>query len=29
MWPVAFALAKLTPAEEKRIAALVRQAVGA
>jgi uncharacterized protein YdhG (YjbR/CyaY superfamily) len=29
MWPVAFALAKLTPAEEKRIAALVKQAVGA
>ena len=29
MWPNAFALMKLTPAEEKRIAALVRQAVGA
>jgi uncharacterized protein YdhG (YjbR/CyaY superfamily) len=28
MWPVAFALKKLTATEEKRIAALVRQAVG-
>lgn len=28
MWPIAFALAKLTPAEEKRIAALVKKAVG-
>ena len=28
MWPVAFAVTKLTAAEEKRIAALVKQAVG-
>ncbi|MGA8278201.1 MAG: DUF1801 domain-containing protein [Rhodanobacteraceae bacterium] len=28
MWPTAFALKKLTTAEEKRIAALVNQAVG-
>jgi uncharacterized protein YdhG (YjbR/CyaY superfamily) len=28
MWPVAFALTKLTAAEEKRIRALVKQAVG-
>jgi hypothetical protein len=28
MWPNAFALTKLTPAEEKRITALVKQAVG-
>ena len=28
MWPVAFALKKLTPAEEARIAALVKHAVG-
>ena len=27
MWPTSFALKQLTPAEEKRIAALVRQAV--
>jgi uncharacterized protein YdhG (YjbR/CyaY superfamily) len=27
MWPTAFALTKLTAADEKRIAALVRQAV--
>jgi hypothetical protein len=27
MWPTAFALTKLTPAEEVRIAALVRRAV--
>ena len=27
MWPVAFALRKLTPAEEKRITALVKQAI--
>ena len=27
MWPTAFALKKLTAAEEKRIAALVKQAV--
>ncbi len=27
MWPVAFALKKLTPAEEKKIAALVKRAV--
>ena len=27
MWPTAFALRKLTPAEEKRLAALVRKAV--
>jgi hypothetical protein len=27
MWPSAFALMKLTPAEEKKIAALVKQAV--
>jgi len=27
MWPNAFALMKLTPAEERRIAALVKQAV--
>jgi uncharacterized protein YdhG (YjbR/CyaY superfamily) len=27
MWPTSFALTKLTPADEKRIAALVRQAV--
>lgn len=29
MWPVAFAIADLTPADEQRIAALVRTAVGA
>jgi hypothetical protein len=29
MWPVAFALTKLTPADEARIAALVKQALGA
>jgi uncharacterized protein YdhG (YjbR/CyaY superfamily) len=28
MWPVAFALVELTPAEEARIAALVKKAVG-
>jgi len=28
MWPVSFALRELTPAVEKRIAALVKQAVG-
>ena len=28
MWPTSFALTKLTPAEEKRIAELVKQAVG-
>ncbi len=28
MWPTSFALAKLTRAEEKRIAALVKRAVG-
>ncbi len=28
MWPVAFALKELTPADEARIAALVRKAVG-
>ncbi|MBC9820855.1 iron chaperone [Terrabacter sp. MAHUQ-38] len=28
MWPTAFALTKLTPAVEKRIAALVKQAAG-
>jgi len=28
MWPTAFALTKLTVADEKRIAALVKQAVG-
>jgi hypothetical protein len=28
MWPVAFALKALTPAEEARIAALVKKAVG-
>jgi uncharacterized protein YdhG (YjbR/CyaY superfamily) len=28
MWPVAFALKKLTSAEEKKIAALVKKAVG-
>jgi uncharacterized protein YdhG (YjbR/CyaY superfamily) len=28
MWPTAFALAKLTPADEDRIAGLVRKAVG-
>ena len=28
MWPTSFALTRLTAAEEKRIAALVRQAVG-
>ncbi len=27
MWPTAFAIAKLTPAEEEKIAALVRRAV--
>jgi hypothetical protein len=27
MWPTAFALKELTPAEEKRIVALVKQAV--
>ena len=29
MWPVAFALKKLTAADEKRLAALVKQAAGA
>jgi uncharacterized protein YdhG (YjbR/CyaY superfamily) len=29
MWPVAFAVKKLTPAEETKIAALVKKAVGA
>ena len=28
MWPTAFALTKLTPADEARIAALVKRAVG-
>ena len=28
MWPVAFALKKLTPADEKKIGALVKKAVG-
>jgi hypothetical protein len=28
MWPSAFALKELTPAEEARIAALVKKAVG-
>jgi uncharacterized protein YdhG (YjbR/CyaY superfamily) len=28
MWPVAFALPKLTPADEKKIGALVKKAVG-
>jgi hypothetical protein len=28
MWPIAFALTKLTAADEKRIAALVKKAVG-
>jgi uncharacterized protein YdhG (YjbR/CyaY superfamily) len=28
MWPVAFALTKLTPADEKKITALVKKAVG-
>ncbi|MCL4374804.1 DUF1801 domain-containing protein [Patescibacteria group bacterium] len=28
MWPTAFALKRLTPAEEARIAALIKQAVG-
>jgi hypothetical protein len=28
MWPVAFALTKLTSAEEKKIGALVKKAVG-
>ena len=28
MWPTSFALKKLTPADEKRIAALVKKAVG-
>jgi uncharacterized protein YdhG (YjbR/CyaY superfamily) len=28
MWPVAYALTKLTPADEKRLAALVKKAVG-
>lgn len=28
MWPTSFALQKLTPADEKRIAALVKKAVG-
>jgi uncharacterized protein YdhG (YjbR/CyaY superfamily) len=28
MWPIAFALSKLTAADEKRIAALVRRAMG-
>ncbi len=28
MWPVAFALQRLTPADEKRIEALVRRAAG-
>ncbi|MEA2522165.1 MAG: hypothetical protein QOI81_1811, partial [Actinomycetota bacterium] len=27
MWPIAYALQKLTPAEEKKIATLVKQAV--
>ena len=29
MWPIAFALTKLTPAEEKKIRALVKKAVKA
>ncbi len=28
MWPTSFAVTKLTPSEEKRIAALVKKAVG-
>ena len=28
MWPVAYALTELTPADEARIAALVKKAVG-
>jgi uncharacterized protein YdhG (YjbR/CyaY superfamily) len=28
MWPVAYALTKLTPADEKKLAALVKKAVG-
>jgi uncharacterized protein YdhG (YjbR/CyaY superfamily) len=28
MWPIAYALLKLTPAEQARIAALVKKAVG-
>jgi meiotically up-regulated gene 157 (Mug157) protein len=28
MWPVAFAVQKLTAADEKKIAALVKKAVG-
>ena len=28
MWPIAFALSKLTPADEKKIGALVKKAVG-
>jgi uncharacterized protein YdhG (YjbR/CyaY superfamily) len=28
MWPVAYALTKLTPADEKTLAALVKKAVG-
>jgi len=28
MWPTSFALTKLTPADEKKLAALVRKAVG-
>jgi uncharacterized protein YdhG (YjbR/CyaY superfamily) len=28
MWPVAYALTKLTPADEKKLASLVKQAVG-
>lgn len=28
MWPVAYALTKLTPADEKKISALVKKAVG-
>jgi uncharacterized protein YdhG (YjbR/CyaY superfamily) len=28
MWPIAYALVELTPADERRIAALVKQAIG-
>ncbi len=28
MWPIAYALTKLTPADEKKLAALVKKAVG-
>ena len=28
MWPISFALLKVTPAEEKKITALVKKAVG-